>query len=101
MRLSKYFYPLLLAFALLFAQQGGVMHTLHHVIEEQTQDHSLPHDKLCDLCAVYAQIGSAIGSGHVVFNPSEHIVSFFSATFTGFHSVSFTAFAARAPPYSV
>ena len=77
------------------------MHALRHVIEEQTQDHSLPHDKLCDLCALYAQVGSGIGSSHVVFSPSEHIASFYSATFTGFHSVSFSAFAARAPPYSV
>ena len=101
MRLAKYFYPVLLALALLFAQQGGVMHALHHVIEEQTQDHSLPHDKLCDLCAVYAQIGSAIGSNHVIFNPSEQIDTFYSPIFSGFHFESFAAFAARAPPYSV
>jgi hypothetical protein len=100
MKLNRYFYPLLFAFALLFAQQGGVVHAFHHVIQEQTQDHSLPHDKLCDLCAVYVQIGSAIGSSLVFFAPIKQIVSFDASPFTEFLSYSFTAFAARAPPYS-
>lgn len=99
MRLNRYFYPFLFIFALLFAQQGGVVHALHHVIEEQ-QDHSLPHDKLCDLCAEYAQIGSAIGSSLVFFAPLEQTFSYIADTFTEFHSSPFTAFAARAPPYS-
>ena len=102
MRINRYIYTLLFAFAMLFAQQGGVMHALHHIVEEQTQqDHSLPHDKLCDLCAVYAQIGSAIGSSLIVFAPSDQIVSFVSVYFSEFHSFSFSAFAARAPPYSL
>jgi hypothetical protein len=92
---------LLFAFAMLFAQQGGVVHALHHVIEEQTQDHSLPHDKLCDLCAVYAQIGSSIGSSTVFFTPLEQVDFFIASSFTEYYSSSFTAFAARAPPYSV
>jgi hypothetical protein len=90
MRLNRYFYPLLFIFALLFAQQCGVVHALHHVIEEQ-QDHSLPHDKLCDLCAEYAQIGSAIGSSLVFFAPLEQVFSFVSASFAEFHSSPFTA----------
>ncbi len=100
MRLTRIFYPLLFAFALLFAQQGGVVHALHHAMAEQTQDQSLPHDKPCDLCAVYAQIGSAIGSNPVFFAPVEQEFSYISASFAASHSFAFTAFAARAPPYS-
>lgn len=100
MKLTRYIQPFLFAFALLLAQQGGVVHALHHVVEEQTQDHSLPHDKLCEQCAVYAQIGSAIGSSLVFFTPLEEVFSFVSASFTEFHALSFSAFAARAPPYS-
>ena len=101
MKPNRYIYPLLLTLAMLFAQQGGVVHALQHVIQEQSQDHSLPHDKLCDLCAVYAQIGSAIGSSLVFFNPIEQFVSFVASFFNEFYSYSFSAFAARAPPYSL
>jgi hypothetical protein len=101
MRLNQYLQPLLFAFVLLFAQQGSFEHALHHVVEEQTHDHSLPHDRLCNLCAVYAQIGSAVGSSPVFFTPLEQVFSFVSTSFQEFHSYSFTAFAARAPPYSV
>ena len=91
---------LLLAFALLFAQQGAVTHSIAHTMAEQSQDQSLPHDKHCDLCAVYAQIGSAIGISHVHFD----FASSFEATLTtrsvSYRSIAFTAFAARAPPYS-
>lgn len=48
---------LLLAFALLFVQQGGLAHGIAHTLAEQQQ--SLPHDAPCELCATYAQLGSA------------------------------------------
>jgi len=99
MRLSRYLPPLLFVFALLFAQQGGFVHALHHVLDEQTQDHSLPHDKLCEQCAVYAQLGSAIASSLVFFTPLEQVVAFISVSFAEFHSSAFIAFSARAPPY--
>jgi len=90
----------LLVFTLLFAQQGAFVHGIGHTMAEQSQDQSLPHDKHCDLCAVYAQIGSAVGVSHVHFD----FASSFEATLTTysvtFRSIAFTAFAARAPPYS-
>jgi hypothetical protein len=101
MRLTRYLQPLLLVFVLLLAQQGSVVHAVHHVVEEQTQDHSLPHDKLCEMCAVYAQIGSAIGSSLVFFTPIDQVVAFVASSFSKSHIPSFTAFAARAPPYPV
>lgn len=100
MRLSRLFLPLFLAFALLFAQQGAITHSISHVLAEQSQDQSLPHDKHCDLCAAYAQIGSAVGVSHIDFD----FASSFEATLTTysvtFRSFAFSAFAARAPPYS-
>jgi hypothetical protein len=101
MKLSRILLSLLFSFVVLFAQQGAVTHAMQHALAEQTQDQSLPHDKLCDLCAVYAQIGSAIGSSAVFFAADEQLVSFSLALSSQFRSVSFAAFAARAPPYSV
>jgi hypothetical protein len=99
MRSTRLFLPLLLVFALLFAQHGAFTHGIAHTLAEQSQDQSLPHQH-CDLCAVYAQIGSAIGVNHVHFD----FTSTFEVTFTthtaSFRSLAFTAFAARAPPLS-
>ena len=92
--------PLLLILALLFAQQGAFAHDIAHTLAEQSQDQSLPHHKHCDLCSVYAQIGSAVGVSHIHFD----FASSFQVTLTTFSisflSIAFTAFAARAPPYS-
>ncbi len=92
---------LLLILALLFAQTGGLTHGISHIMEEASQHKTLTHDKLCDLCAVYAQIGSALG-GHIVpFAPQEQMAIILAAPFITFVSNdSFAAFSARAPPYS-
>ncbi len=52
------FTRLLLITALLFAQMGGLAHGITHTLADQGSDQSLPHDKHCDLCATYAQIGA-------------------------------------------
>lgn len=90
----------LLAFALLFAQQGAVTHSISHVLAERSQDQSLPHDKHCDLCAVYAQIGSAVGVSHIHFDFASSFEAARDTYSVTFHSFAFSAFAARAPPYS-
>lgn len=90
----------LLAVILLFAQQGALTHGISHILAEQSQDQSLPHDKHCNLCEGYAQIDGAIGSSLVEFD--------FTAEFgeprifhsVSFHSPVFAVFAARAPPRS-
>ncbi len=89
---------LLLIFALLFAQMGGLVHGISHAMADQSQDQSLPHN--CDLCAAYAQLGSAIGSNTVHFelatcHDTPHHALLATAT-----SASFVAFSARAPPCS-
>jgi hypothetical protein len=90
----------LLVFALLFAQQGVVTHSISHILTEKSQDQSLPHTKHCSLCAAYAQIGSAISVSHVSFDFAASFEEVHTSYFTSFHSTPFTAFAARAPPYS-
>jgi hypothetical protein len=100
MRSSRLFLPLFLVFALLFAQQGAFAHGIAHTMAEQSQDKSLPHDKHCDLCAVYAQIGSAVGVSHVHFDFASTFETTLTTHSVAFRSIAFTAFAARAPPYS-
>ena len=100
MRSFRLLLPLFLVFALLFAQQGAVTHSISHVLAEQSQDQSLPHHEHCDLCAVYDQIGSAVGVGIVHFDFASSFETSITAHFVTFRSIAFTAFAARAPPYS-
>jgi hypothetical protein len=98
MRSLRYFLPLFFIFALLFAQQGAVTHSIAHTLVEQSQDQSLPHHEHCDLCAVYAQIGGAVASGHVHFDFAVAFRDAFTQHSASFQSATFVAFAARAPP---
>ena len=100
MRSSRLLLPLFLVFALLFSQQGAVSHGIAHTLAEQSQDQSLPHHQYCDLCAVYAQIGSAIGSSHVSFDFTSSFEETLSTHSVSFRTTAFNAFAARAPPRS-
>ncbi len=99
----RYLLPkFLLVFALLFAQSGGLTHGISHALAEQKtgSDQSLPHDKHCDLCAVYAQIGGAIASNAVEFAGIASLETFHHYHLAVAPSSRFTSFAARAPPYS-
>lgn len=93
---------LLLIFALLFAQLGGLTHGISHLLAEQQQnsDQSLPHYKHCDLCAAYAQISSAIGSNSINFTSSENHETLHLGDSSSYTSNTFVAYTARAPPYS-
>jgi hypothetical protein len=90
----------LLVFTLLFTQQGAMSHGISHTLAQQSQDQSAPHDTQCELCAAYAHIGSAVGSSDVHFD-FDVAANAVASTYTpSFNSNAFTAFAARAPPYS-
>lgn len=91
----------LLIFALLFAQMGGLAHGISHALADQPQDQSVPHDKLCDLCSAYAELGSALDSHAISFTSPELTTALIAAPFDNLlRRISFNAFAARAPPYS-
>lgn len=61
---------LLLAFTLLFAQQGAAIHALSHLSEplptHSQQDKQLPHSPACDECVVYAGIGGAVAASKLI-----------------------------------
>lgn len=99
---STLFARLLLIFALLFTQMGGLAHGISHILTEKSpgSDQSLPHDKYCDQCAAYGQIGSAVGSSSISFASSENFETLHSNNSVSYISNTFAAFAARAPPYS-
>jgi hypothetical protein len=100
---SSLFARLLLIVALLFSQMGSLAHGISHVIAEKSHgsEQSLPHDKYCDQCAAYAQIGSAVGSSAINFASSENFETLHFNNPGSYTSSTFVAFAARAPPYSV
>ncbi|MDP1634522.1 MAG: hypothetical protein Q8L69_07550 [Gallionellaceae bacterium] len=100
MKSSRLLLPLFLLLALLFVQEGAVTHGIAHVLAEQSQDHSLPHDQQCELCAAYAQVGSAVGSDGIHFDFVVHTGETPSAYSVALRPSNFAAFAARAPPYS-
>lgn len=91
----------LLVFTLLFAQQGAMSHGISHTLAQQSQDQSAPHDSQCELCAAYAHIGSAVGSSDVHFALDASANTVAPTYAPSFCYNTFSAFAARAPPYSV
>ena len=93
---------LLMIFALLFAQMGGLTHGISHLLTEHSQsgDQSTPSEQHCDLCDAYAQIASAIGSSIVSFMPYQNFGSIEQNPLYAFSVIASFPFAARAPPYS-
>lgn len=100
MRIQRYFF-LLLAFVLLFAQQAGAAHALHHALEDLTQqqeEQQAPHSDTCEKCADYAQLGSALNVGTYDFIPllvSDETIQHRTILF---RSIPVLAAAARGPP---
>lgn len=93
---------LLLVIALLFTQLGCLAHDISHALAENRQDsdQSLPQDKHCDLCVAYAHIGSAIAGSSINFAGSENFETQYLSDAGSCISITFVAFAARAPPCS-
>lgn len=79
MQFSRAFFPLLLTLLLLFAQQSGAAHALHHALAKQDQQHDkhAPHSATCGYCAAYAQLGGVLGSAShsfaVIAIPNETV----------------------------
>lgn len=91
----------LLVIALLFAQLGGLTHSITHSMNERGRDAALAQDKHCDLCQQYAQIGSAVSSTATQFDAVIQRSEFILIPATTADSAPFRAYTARAPPYSV
>lgn len=91
---------LLLVIALLLTQTGGLTHGIAHTLAEQSKHQLLQDDKPCELCAIYAQLGSSPVSHVAQLVPPEQAAAFAVAPAFAFFSSEFSAFAARAPPFS-
>ena len=91
-----------LLFALLAVQMGALAHGISHILTGPSQgsEQSLPHDKYCDQCAAYAQIGSAVDCNGIDFSGSKNCAILIINKFSAHAADIFVAFAARAPPYS-
>ncbi|MBI5751998.1 MAG: hypothetical protein HZA59_07625 [Hydrogenophilales bacterium] len=59
--LNRPLYSLILAFALLFAQQGALWHGVSHTASpaNSQQDQQLPHSEQCEKCVAFAHTGAA------------------------------------------
>ena len=99
MKLSRLFLPFSLAFALLFAQQAGAVHTLSHEFEELSQkDKQAPHSNTCEKCATYAQLASALSVGTydlALPQVADEVELHFA---NRFHSILHLVAVARGPP---
>lgn len=99
---SRLLLSLWLAFALLFAQQGMVLHALSHFADgvpaQSQQEKHLPHSPACDECVVYAGIGSAAPSSPPVFGIQQTTAILAAVLFLLFFSAPFYSYLSRAPP---
>lgn len=102
---TRLLYSLLLAFALLFAQQGAALHTLSHFADEtpahSEQEKHLPHFPACDKCIAYAAVGSAAAPSPLAFDGQTGSGIFIAATLFPVFSTPLHAYRSRAPPRSI
>lgn len=99
MPLSRFFLPLLFICALLLAQQGSIAHTLSHTLSGQTQqEKQAPHPHSCELCALDAQLGSALNSPAITFALALLPATAWTQNSTSFKPAHSVTAAARGPP---
>ncbi|MFN3398354.1 MAG: hypothetical protein ACK4ZS_07450 [Sulfurimicrobium sp.] len=93
---------LLLAFALLLAQQGAAMHALSHLAEplpsHSQQDKHLPHSPACEKCVAYAGVGSAVAASGLALPPAAMGETLFAVEPGGRLPQSVRHYHSRAPP---
>lgn len=99
MSLSRLSLSLLFICSLLLAQQSGREHTLSHALAGQSQqDKQAPHAHNCELCALDAQLGSALNSADIAFILAHLPAPTWTQSNVSFQAAhAFTA-TARGPP---
>jgi hypothetical protein len=99
MKQSRFLLPMMFAFALLFAQQAGATHALHHAFHDLTQkSKQAPHSNVCEKCATYAQLASALNVAIIGLDPTQAANEVVRHCTITFHSVGVVAAFARGPP---
>ncbi|MEO1767359.1 hypothetical protein [Thiobacter aerophilum] len=90
---------LLLAAALLFAQQGGFVHALSHLHGSRAPaEKQLPHSPACEQCVAHAPLGAGLTPQPLLFAPASPVPLAVPAPAQGFSPRFFTATRSRAPP---
>lgn len=102
--LNRIIYTAVLAFTLLFAQQGAAWHALSHAsstVGHSQPDQKLPHGEQCTKCAAFSQLGAACVSSA----PPLVLLSFNAVApqlaAPEFYRLSPQAYQSRAPPFRV
>ena len=92
--------PLVFALVLLLAQQGGILHALHHALAEQTQqqDKQAPHSNACEQCTSYSQLGNALNSSLFSFGLLASLTQERAQHHAAVHSQQTPTATARGPP---
>ena len=102
MKSTRLVLPLLCIFSLLFAQQAGAAHAVHHAFEDLTHQQedkkNAPHSDACEQCANYMQLGSALNVGAYEFTPPVESGEAIQHCTIAFRSIPVLAAAARGPP---
>jgi hypothetical protein len=89
----------LLAFALLLAQQAMLGHWATHLAKPaSTQDKQLPENKVCDDCVLSVQLATALVGKVAVFDADQGGVGSMFHAPRGFVPTPVRAFSSRAPP---
>jgi hypothetical protein len=102
MKRSRFVLPVIFALALLFAQQVGATHALHHAFENVSQkDKAAPHARVCEKCATYAQLASALNVGIFDLALPQAADEVVQHCTIAFQSNRVIAAFARGPPYAV
>jgi hypothetical protein len=99
---TRLLYSLLLAFVLLFAQQGAALHALEHFAENRApqQEKHLPHSPVCEKCVVYAGIGGAASSSPLAFEEQKAVGILVAIVLFSVIAFPLQAYHSRAPPRS-
>ena len=92
--------PVLFALVLLLAQQGGVMHSVRHVLAEQSQqqDKKTSHSNECEQCTSYSQLGSALNSSLHSFDLLASLTQELAQHHVAVHTQHTLTATARGPP---
>lgn len=101
MRISRFFLPVFIAFALLTAQQAGAAHALSHALESLSeQDKQVTPHHACEKCATFADLSNAPAMGIYTFPlPPLPAVTFLHPSLSLRLAQAFTP-VARGPPAS-
>ena len=91
--------PILLALALLFAQQAAVVHALSHLDPGTQPKDGLVHTTLCAKCSTFGQLSSVLPPSVTIDLDRPSSAPQISAADRSIARRTVTAFRSRAPPH--